>query len=153
MSKLYQNMIKQYQNKPTPVEAIQFTGEANNLREILKFCPAAMLNLKTGGLTIETLEGELNVSVNDWILKGMHGEFWPVKPHIFPDKYELIGGWSTEARLQAFLRWSRGEKFGVSTSIVDELTYGYGKLDELGFWEFPLPPDFIERINNIKSSE
>ncbi len=32
-----------------------------------------------------------------------------------------------------------GVKPHVSTGIHGYLTYGYGELDEYGFWEYPLP--------------
>ena len=31
-----------------------------------------------------------------------------------------------------------GRPLGVSTDIADEVSYGYGILDDLGFWQFPL---------------
>src|SRR4051812_26611298 len=36
---------------------------------------------------IETLEGRLNVSEGDWIIKGVNGEFYPCKPDIFAKTY------------------------------------------------------------------
>lgn len=30
-----------------------------------------------------------------------------------------------------------GFKYGVSTCIAEYATYGYGKLDHNGFWQFP----------------
>jgi hypothetical protein len=41
--------------------------------------------------------------------------------------------------LEGIRRFLAGEKVGVSTGIDDSLTYGYGRLDEFGFWEFPVP--------------
>jgi hypothetical protein len=46
----------------------------------------------TGGtpstLNIDTLEGTMTVSVGDWIIRGVQGEFYPCKPHIFEATYE-----------------------------------------------------------------
>lgn len=42
-------------------------------------------------------------------------------------------------RAEAERRRATGERPRVSTGIHGCLTYGYGKLDENGFWEFPLP--------------
>lgn len=37
---------------------------------------------------IETLEGTMRVSVGDWIIRGVQGEFYPCKPDIFAATYE-----------------------------------------------------------------
>lgn len=39
-------------------------------------------------ITIETPEGNHKATVGDWIIKGVHGEFYPCKPEIFAKTYE-----------------------------------------------------------------
>lgn len=39
---------------------------------------------------------------------------------------------------EAVRRFDRQKKWGASTTIADELSRGYGRLDNNGFWEFPL---------------
>lgn len=39
---------------------------------------------------IKTLEGWHEVSVGDWIIKGIKGEFYPCKPDIFEATYEKV---------------------------------------------------------------
>lgn len=39
--------------------------------------------------TIDTLEGRMFVSPGDWIVTGVIGEVYPVKPDIFKKTYEL----------------------------------------------------------------
>lgn len=39
---------------------------------------------------IETLEGTMNVQKGDYIIKGVHGEFYPCKPDIFAKTYEPV---------------------------------------------------------------
>ena len=39
---------------------------------------------------IETLEGRMQISDGDWIIKGVAGEFYPCKPDIFKLTYEKI---------------------------------------------------------------
>jgi hypothetical protein len=39
---------------------------------------------------IETLEGTMIASPGDWIVKGIHGEKYPVKPDIFQKTYEPL---------------------------------------------------------------
>lgn len=39
---------------------------------------------------IDTLEGGHIVCPGDWIIKGVHGEFYPCKPDIFEETYEPV---------------------------------------------------------------
>ena len=39
---------------------------------------------------IQTLEGDMYVNKGDWIIKGVNGEFYPCKPHIFEKTYEKV---------------------------------------------------------------
>lgn len=41
-------------------------------------------------LDIETLEGIMHASIGDFIVTGLRGERWPVKPDIFHDSYEPV---------------------------------------------------------------
>ena len=88
-------MNNKYRKKPVVIEAIQWTGK--NTKEILEFMgqivdltnPIAQdrfyeyeLSLQ-GGWKITTLEGGHIASINDYIIKGIKGEFYPCKPDIF----------------------------------------------------------------------
>ena len=37
---------------------------------------------------IDTLEGQMNIAPGDWVVKGVNGEYWAVKPDIFEKTYE-----------------------------------------------------------------
>jgi hypothetical protein len=78
-----------YRKKPVVIEAIQFTGK--NDAEIMEFCPVARdpVDYKPN-LIILTLEGEMLVSVGDWVIKGVAGEFYPCKPYVFEETYEPV---------------------------------------------------------------
>ena len=41
-------------------------------------------------IEINTLEGVMKASLNDWIIKGVNGEFYPCKPDIFYATYEAL---------------------------------------------------------------
>lgn len=43
----------------------------------------------TGSLMIRTLEGDMRVSAGDYVIRGVQGEFYPCKPDIFEQTYEL----------------------------------------------------------------
>ena len=78
-------MVKKYRKKPVIIEAIQWNGK--NLSEIDNFVGGSR---KTEGsiLVIHTLEGDMEASINDYIIKGVNGEFYPCKPDIFDKTYE-----------------------------------------------------------------
>jgi len=39
---------------------------------------------------VNTMEGRMHVSKNDWIIKGVNGEFYPCKPGVFEKTYEKV---------------------------------------------------------------
>ena len=39
---------------------------------------------------IKTLEGDMEVSKNDWVIVGVKGEQYPCKPDIFEATYERV---------------------------------------------------------------
>ena len=84
-----------FRKKPVEIEAIQFNG--NNTQEIEDFIGKRLRvqNLLVYGkdiysIDIETLEGIMRAEPNDWIIKGVKGEFYPCKPDIFEMFYEKI---------------------------------------------------------------
>lgn len=44
----------------------------------------------TGLLKIRTLEGDMTVSLGDYVIRGVQGEFYPCKPDIFEQTYEEV---------------------------------------------------------------
>ena len=90
-------MIKKYRKKPVEIEAIQFTGD--NFMEIKEWMGKSgsdrdlipILDDETKevrGVTISTLEGDMIANVGDFIIKGVHNEFYPCKPDIFKKTYD-----------------------------------------------------------------
>lgn len=43
-----------------------------------------------------TLEGTMRASLDDWIIRGVKGEFYPCKPDVFKDTYEPADATPTE---------------------------------------------------------
>lgn len=88
-----------YRKKPVVIEAIQWT---ENTSEIKEFCgykcsysvEDAVWQIGKGipheELIIHTLEGDMKASRNDYIIKGVNGEFYPCKPDIFKKTYEVM---------------------------------------------------------------
>lgn len=48
------------------------------------------ITFKDGCPVIETLEGPMRVSVGDFIIKGITGEFYPCKAHVFFQIYDIV---------------------------------------------------------------
>jgi hypothetical protein len=96
-----------FRKKPVVIEAVQLRWDTWN--EICDFVDVGTLedNKATGcyltdegfpteavtnnlGLLIPTLEGVMTASENDWIIKGVQGEFYPCKPDIFEATYDKV---------------------------------------------------------------
>lgn len=77
-----------FRKKPIEVEAIQWTGK--NPLEVGEFMGKHCERTRDNYIVIETLEGCMYAKKKDWIIKGINGEFYPVKPDIFEKTYEKI---------------------------------------------------------------
>ena len=89
-----------YRKKPVVIEAVQWTGL--NLKEIEEFAKnskSAVQYSEEKGLLILTLEGMMEASVGDYIIKGVGSELYPCKPDIFLKTYEIAGGMTTKQML------------------------------------------------------
>ena len=80
--------------KPVIVSAIQWNG--TNLQDCKNFCGDCLhidypaLDDSIIILTIDTLEGKMNVSMNDFIIQGVDKEFYPCKESIFYKTYDIL---------------------------------------------------------------
>ena len=91
--------MARYKTKPCEIEAIQWNGL--NLEEIKAFVGESLIydicdtawEVGKGRphvlMKIKTLEGDMQTSEGDYIIKGLRGEFYPCKPDVFEKKYEL----------------------------------------------------------------
>ena len=86
--------MAKYRKKPVEIEAIQWNGE--NYSEIKEFCGTHPQGHGHGWYSVDnknhvgTLEGEMEASVGDYIIKGVQAEFYPCKPDIFEMTYEKV---------------------------------------------------------------
>lgn len=97
--------MEKYRKKPIIIEAVKVEDNFDSIKEALLFM-GEVVDLKgnnyqmfeqfchhchkQGGLTIETLEGDMLASFGDMIIKGVNGEYYPCKPDIFEKTYEKI---------------------------------------------------------------
>ena len=86
-------MISKYRKKPVVIEAMQFT--ALTYKELIEWLGDNLVSVSTRGnqvlnIKISTLEGHITASPDDYIIRGVHGEFYPCKPDIFEETYEKV---------------------------------------------------------------
>jgi hypothetical protein len=81
-----------YRKKPVVIEAIQWTGDMLDAEKVMEFFEGAeaMPGFQGNAIHIYTLEGIMTASPDDWIIKGVKGEFYPCKPDIFEATYEAV---------------------------------------------------------------
>ena len=94
-----------YRKKPVVIEAMQLTGGTAQWHDVYQwierntqgsFDPLAAevptsgvsIDPATGFVLIATLEGVMQAKPEDWIIRGVQGEFYPCKPDIFAAVYE-----------------------------------------------------------------
>ena len=100
------NNMAKYRKKPVVIEAVQLTWQ--NWSDICNFVDEKSFgggcyldnitkkelpegtNSNTMGLKVITLEGVMMAQQDDFIIKGVNGEFYPCKPDIFEKTYELV---------------------------------------------------------------
>lgn len=91
--------MARYRKKPVEIEAVQFTEDLAlrmlidrqdgpfGLRASGNYHPEDR-TISAAWISIKTLEGVMRADLNDWIIKGVHGELYPCKPEIFSATYD-----------------------------------------------------------------
>lgn len=84
-------MIKTYIKKPLAVQAVQWTGD--NTDEVVDFGGTVdgcntISDIGKSYLVVRTLEGNMAISIGDYVIRGTSGEYYPCKPDIFKRIYE-----------------------------------------------------------------
>lgn len=72
-----------FRKRPVAIDAVQWLGDLNAIFEA--FGERFLLDGST--LLIVTLEGTMDCRLNDWLIRGVNGEFYPCKPDIFEKTY------------------------------------------------------------------
>ena len=79
--------------KPVVVEVMQFKMTLSTYLKCRKFVGDSWIHyydMPNRLPAISTLEGVMEISDNDFIIKGVDGEFYPCKPEIFEKTYDLV---------------------------------------------------------------
>ncbi|WP_277290507.1 hypothetical protein [Streptococcus orisratti] len=92
-----------YRKKPVVIEAVKLENNKQSIINAIEFVynvgmETSVLGMdfeinkvrSDGGLIINTLEGNMLASFGDYIIKGVQGEFYPCKPGVFAETYELV---------------------------------------------------------------
>lgn len=93
--------MPKFRKKPVIIEAIQWTNAPDNFTKILEWSSGKVSSASPliwparakdawSCLQIETMEGCMLANLNDWIIRGVSGEYYPCKPDIFNKTYEKI---------------------------------------------------------------
>jgi hypothetical protein len=90
--------MARFRKKPVEIEARQWLpGDMEAAGDLIGWLMAAGARHEivrglgaSCVLSILTLEGEMEASPGDWIIRGVKGEFYPCKPDIFEATYEQV---------------------------------------------------------------
>ena len=96
-------MVMKYRKKPVVIEAFKYDGDlkgadgkyyvpdwaVNAFEDGIMYYSTIQFDSVDGDeLYIDTLEGPHHVSVGDYVIRGVKGEFYPCKPDVFEQTYE-----------------------------------------------------------------
>lgn len=81
-----------FRKKPVVIDAWLFDGSWKSAKPVVNQSQEMTWSDFGGGrIAIETLEGTMEASPGDWVIKGVKGEFYPCKPDIFAATYDAVG--------------------------------------------------------------
>lgn len=88
-SKGRKDVMKKYRKKPVVIEAVKWIGRDE---DIYGWIPRDVFEIihNGEGVIIKTLEGNHLCKKGDYIIKGVKGEFYPIKNYIFKETYEPV---------------------------------------------------------------
>ena len=81
-------MADLYRKKPVVVEVMGPLA-FDNMYDVAGWC-SGEADAFTPCVLIYTMEGEMRAGMGDYVIRGVQGEFYPCKPDIFAQTYELV---------------------------------------------------------------
>lgn len=81
--------MARFRKKPVVIEAVQWLPAADGLMPHPP-APQEVVRRVDEGWQIKTIEGWLDLTPSDWIIRGVAGEHYPCKPDIFAQTYEAV---------------------------------------------------------------
>lgn len=88
--------MAKFRKKPVEIEAVQWNGHALSVPIPVWFADPWMDKtidrdaVDNSKLNIKTLEGVMQASAGDWIIRGVKGELYPCRDDIFRMTYEVV---------------------------------------------------------------
>lgn len=84
--------MAKYRKKPVTIDATQWLGSVASWDLIMELGLTDWAPGEIGAnfFYINTLEGRMRVDLNDWVIRGVQGEFYPCKADIFAATYEAV---------------------------------------------------------------
>ena len=79
--------MTKFRKKPVVIDAVQWQKRISDIEYFMDGLDYYVIG---DSLFIPTLEGDMETSPGDWIIKGVKGEFYPCKPDIFELTYERV---------------------------------------------------------------
>jgi hypothetical protein len=92
-----------FRKKPVEIQAMRFDGSTGDCAAVYAWVESCIgsvdpysddlgvsIDPEDGRMFIRTLEGDMKVSLGDWVIRGGKGEFYPCKPDIFEQAYEKV---------------------------------------------------------------
>jgi len=86
--------VSLYRKRPLVIEARQLTRGRQTAAALSAWCGGWISeepDREAPSIIIPTLEGDRLTQQGDWIIKGVVGEFYPVRPKVFEITYEPAG--------------------------------------------------------------
>jgi hypothetical protein len=85
------SVVRKFRKRPVTIVAMQITS-GESVLSIAEWIDNPQTGYSTNPPTvwIETLEGRMEGSTGDWVIKGTEGEFYPCKPDIFNKIYQEV---------------------------------------------------------------
>ena len=101
-----------FRKKPVLVEAEQWLGTVKQKERLLAEGVIMDIPSLDGSCLVPTLEGNMTCQLNDYIIKGIKGEYYPCKPDIFELTYDIDEKETLEIEVNA-------ETLGLNPEFVE----------------------------------
>ena len=89
--------MSKFHKKPVVIEAFEFRVTMTNAdapkgfeTSVCRCDEGRGAYPRSDSQHVHTMEGPLHISDGDWVIKGVQGEFYPVKPDIFEATYDAV---------------------------------------------------------------
>ena len=79
-----------YRKMPVVIDAWELESNTDCINALLETIGGSAHQGPDGSIKIRTLEGVMTAVTGDYIIRGVHGEFYPCKPDIFKETYEEV---------------------------------------------------------------